>query len=63
MGLDANKVSFPGHSAVYDALGQAVSYSTDKASILTAELSKDKLMSYRSKLPFLKDQDKFTLSS
>jgi predicted amidohydrolase len=63
VGLDANKVSFPGHSAVYDALGQTVSYSADKASILTAELSKDKLMSYRSKLPFLKDQDKFTLSS
>ena len=61
IGKDANKLSYSGHSAVYDCLGEQMAYS-EKEEIIFATLSEEHIVSTREKLKFLNDRDTFTLN-
>jgi predicted amidohydrolase len=60
IGTDDSGHQYPGHSAVYDALGNPLVYS-EKEEILYATLSKTNLTSTRNHLKFLEDRDAFNL--
>ena len=60
IGIDGIGYEYPGHSAVYDVLGQQVAFS-QKEEVLYANLSKDHIQFNRKKLRFLEDRDPFTL--
>ncbi|AWX44248.1 Hydrolase YafV [Flagellimonas maritima] len=60
IGLDNLGHEYSGHSAVYDTLGNQISYSEDEE-ILYATLVKQHIDSTRNKLKFLEDRDDFNL--
>ena len=60
IGLDGLGYEYSGHSAVYDPLGQQISYS-EKEEILYATLSLEHIHKTREKLKFLDDRDAFIL--
>ncbi|MGB5691680.1 MAG: amidohydrolase [Flavobacteriaceae bacterium] len=60
IGSDDNGLEYPGHSAVYDSLGNSLVFS-EKEEIIYAELHKEHLNSTREKLKFLQDRDSFSL--
>ncbi|WP_252732422.1 nitrilase family protein [Cellulophaga baltica] len=51
---------YSGHSAVYDALGNTITFSTSEE-IVYAILEKEHIVSCRKKMKFLNDKDDFTL--
>nr|WP_297782722.1 nitrilase family protein [uncultured Allomuricauda sp.] len=59
-GKDGLDFEYPGHSAVYDVLGEPLAFSKDEK-ILYATLNKKHIESTRKKLRFLEDRDKFSL--
>ncbi|WP_405247853.1 nitrilase family protein [Cellulophaga sp. Asnod2-G02] len=59
-GFDFLGHEYPGHSAVYDALGEELVFS-DTPEIIYATLSKDHIDTTRKNLKFLEDQDTFSL--
>ncbi|WP_375325711.1 amidohydrolase [Flagellimonas sp. GZD32] len=59
-GEDALGYEYPGHSAVYDVLGETLAYSK-KEEVLYATLEKEHLTTIRRKLRFLEDRDDFSL--
>lgn len=62
VGIDANNLEYPGHSAVYDLFGNDIERCKDNAEdIKTIELTKEHLKRYRQKLQFLNDRDSFSL--
>ncbi len=62
VGLDANNLEYPGHSAVYDLFGNVVEACENfKEDMVIATLDKDHLKNYRQKLQFLNDRDSFIL--
>lgn len=62
VGLDANNLEYPGHSAVYDLFGNVVKQATaNSEETFLASLTKDHIKSYRQKLQFLSDRDSFNL--
>lgn len=62
VGIDANSLEYPGHSAVYDLFGNAIAEGEENnEATIVAKLSKDHLKKYRQKLQFLNDRDSFTL--
>lgn len=63
VGLDATNFEYPGHSAVYDGLGEKISnIEDDKEQTHVVTLSKSHIQSIRRKLKFLEDRDSFNLS-
>ena len=60
IGTDANGLSYPGHSAVYNSLGETVAI-LEEDGILYAELNRDHINETREKLKFLQDRDLFNL--
>ncbi len=60
VGIDEAGHEYPGHSAVYDCLGETLVFS-DKEEILYASLSKAHLSETRERLKFLEDRDGFSL--
>ncbi len=60
IGLDKNGYEYSGHSAVYDVLGNKVTFS-DQNEIIYATLEKEVIVKYRKKLKFLEDKDIFSL--
>lgn len=60
VGLDGLGHEYPGHSAVYDVLGNQLVHS-EKEEILYASLSKNHITETRRKLRFLNDRDSFNL--
>lgn len=60
IGHDSSGHSYSGHSAVYDVLGNAMTYS-EKEEILYTVLSKKRIDETRNKLKFLDDRDRFNL--
>lgn len=60
IGTDGVKLQYPGHSAIYDALGKPLVFS-QKEDVLYGELSMDHLQNTRGKLKFLDDMDRFNL--
>lgn len=61
MGLDAAGHNYPGHSSVYDPLGNLLSQTKDEG-VLLVEISKNNIDNERRKLPFLEDRDHFIIS-
>jgi len=59
-GKDGLDFEYPGHSAVYDVLGQTLAFSKNEE-ILYATLTKEYIESTRKKLRFLEDRDRFSL--
>ncbi len=62
VGMDESGHEYPGHSAVYDVLGEPLSFSQTEE-VTFATLSMEKLQNTRNKLKFLNDRDQFTLQS
>ncbi|RDY59604.1 nitrilase family protein [Flagellimonas nanhaiensis] len=60
IGEDALGYKYPGHSAVYDALGNQVVFSNEEG-ICYAVLDKEHIDFNRNKLKFLQDRDEFSL--
>lgn len=60
IGSDDGGYEYPGHSAVYDALGKTLVFS-EEDTILYATLQKAHLEETRDKLKFLQDRDRFNL--
>jgi len=60
-GKDAYRLQYPGASAAYNALGDALAFAETSASIALAKFDKKELYKLREKLPFLEDRDPFTL--
>jgi len=60
IGLDGLDFEYPGHSAVYDVLGETLTFSKEEG-ILYATLNKEHIQSTRKKLRFLEDRDRFSL--
>lgn len=60
VGSDPNGLTYNGHSAVYDALGECLAFS-EKEEILRVTLDKDHLLQTRRALKFLQDRDRFSL--
>lgn len=60
VGKDDAGFEYCGHSAVYDCLGEQMTFS-DEETMLYATLSKDHIESTRNKLKFLNDRDGFNL--
>ena len=63
VGEDVNNILFPGHSAVYNDLGETLLFLGEVEKVEVVTLSKQALIENRQRLPFLKDRDEFTLSS
>lgn len=61
IGVDALGYTYPGHSAVYDALGRPVAYS-EREEVLYASLEKQHLAAARNALQCLEDRDRFILT-
>lgn len=63
IGLDGTNHEYPGHSAVYDALGNRLdSIKPNTEDITIVILENAHLRHYRNKLGFLKDKDAFSLT-
>lgn len=60
IGMDESGHQYSGHSAVYDTLGKQMGYSEKEETIYTT-LSKEHIISTRTKLKFLEDRDEFNL--
>lgn len=61
IGTDNEGHHYPGHSGVYDALGNLISFSKEEETI-EIEISKNHLKEVREKLRFLEDRDQFNLA-
>jgi omega-amidase len=61
VGNDGNNVYHSGNSMLVDPLGEIVHHVADKPDVSTFTLQPQKLEEVRSKLPFLKDQDYFSM--
>ena len=62
VGLDANKYQYPGHSQVYNALGEKlIRLKPNMEDIALVTLSKSHVETTRNKLRFLDDKDLFSL--
>jgi predicted amidohydrolase len=62
IGEDGKGIAYSGDSSVFDPLGEMLWQETDKESVYTIELNRQKLEETRSQFPFLRDADKFLIS-
>jgi predicted amidohydrolase len=62
IGSDPNNLSYSGHSAAYDSLGNRLAFSEGEE-ILRVTLNKSHLKETRDSLQFLRDRDRFSLES
>ena len=63
VGKDGTGIDYSGHSQVYDVLGnELISHPWKKEGMQTVEVHKPQIQTYRSKLKFLEDRDKFSLN-
>ncbi len=60
IGKDANKITYTGHSAVYNVLGETLFYS-EKEETTHIQLDKNHIKLLREKLGFLNDRDEFII--
>ncbi len=61
VGSDANNIYYSGNSLVIDPLGQVLYHMADDEDVNTIVLQKEMLEDVRSKFPFWKDADRFTI--
>jgi predicted amidohydrolase len=63
VGDDGNKVHHTGDSMVVDPMGEILYHKKDEEDIFTIALDKKYLETIRTKLPFLKDADRFIITN
>ena len=61
VGKDGNDIYHSGNSLVIDPLGEVLYHMADEENIFTITLEKERLDEVRTKFPFLKDADRFSL--
>jgi predicted amidohydrolase len=61
VGQDINGIEFNGHSSLIDYNGQLIYKEVEKEQVKTLTIDKTDLMNGRSRLPFLKDMDSFSI--
>jgi predicted amidohydrolase len=61
VGRDAYRLQYPGHSAIYNEMGDREGFLDEDQTIAHIVIDKSKLETTRKKLPFLLDRDDFTL--
>lgn len=61
LGVDGNDFEYVGHSQVNDFLGDSILQPQENQGVFIANLDREKMTETRSKLPFLKDRDAFTI--
>ena len=61
VGDDGNNIYHSGNSMIIDPLGQVLYHNADEEDIFTLTLDKEMLDEVRSKFPFLKDGDSFSI--
>lgn len=61
VGTDKQHLPYPGHSGVWDPLGQLLTPSSSSPAIITTQLDKNTLQKTREKFRFLEDRDSFTI--
>jgi predicted amidohydrolase len=61
VGTDGNDISYSGNSLVIDPLGEVLYHMADEEDVFTITLLKEKLEEVRTKLPFLRDGDGFSI--
>lgn len=61
VGMDGNEIYHSGDSMVIDPMGEVLYHMSHEEDISTFQLEKHHLNEIRSKLPFLKDADRFSL--
>lgn len=59
VGEDKNGLQYCGHSAIVDFNGKLLIRISNQEAVFTAKLSKNDLLAFRQKLPFLEDRDAF----
>jgi predicted amidohydrolase len=62
IGRDENDLDYPGHSSVYDYLGNEIATAGERAEIVTTTLDAALLSKFRTRFPFQKDADSFSFS-
>ena len=62
VGRDAYRLRYPGHSAIYNTMGDCEGFLDEDQTIAHIVIDKSKLEKTRKKLPFLQDRDGFTLT-
>ena len=60
-GKDAYRLTYPGASAAYNALGDELIFMNEEETSASFTIDLDNLHKTRKKLPFLEDRDNFTL--
>lgn len=63
VGNDGNNIEHSGDSMLIDPLGEVLYTKANLENIFTQELSKEKLMDIRTRFPFWKDADHFTITN
>lgn len=63
VGKDGHDIYYSGNSLVIDPLGEVLYHMADEEDIFTITLQKERLDEVRSKFPFIKDADEFTIGS
>lgn len=63
VGEDGNGIDYPGHSAVYDPLGETVLFMGGGDDIGRAHLSLERVRQVREQFPFWREADEFSLQS
>ncbi|MBN9385688.1 MAG: nitrilase family protein [Chitinophagaceae bacterium] len=61
VGNDGNNIYHSGDSMIVDPLGEILYHAADKESIFTVTLQREKLEEVRTRFPFWKDADQFTI--
>ena len=62
VGVDANKLEYNGHSAVYNCLGEQIGMAEENREVtLNVTLDKNHISETRNRLPFLNDKDSFKI--
>jgi omega-amidase len=62
VGVDGNKINHSGNSLVIDPLGEVLYHKADEEDTFTITLEKERLEEVRSKFPFWKDGDHFSIN-
>ena len=63
VGKDGNDIYYSGNSLVIDPLGEVLYHMADEEDVFTITLQKERLEEVRTKFPFLKDADGFTIDN